>query len=90
MNKPAFTLTVDELRAVIAEEVARVLADRATTSAPPDWLGPDAAAEIIGVIPRTLARMVQRKEIPASRVGRKLRFRRSDLDAYLASTRRAA
>lgn len=87
-SKPIVMLTVDELRAIVAEEVARALADRAATSASPDWLGPDAAAEIIGVIPRTLARMAHRKEIPASKVGRKLRFRRADLEAWLV--RRAA
>jgi len=35
------------------------------------------------VNPRTVLRMVERKELPAIRVARRFRFRRSDLDNYL-------
>ncbi len=35
------------------------------------------------VNPRTVLRMVERKELPAIRVARRLRFRRSDLEKYL-------
>jgi excisionase family DNA binding protein len=40
-------------------------------------------ADLLHVNPRTVLRMVERKELPAIRVARRFRFRRSDLEKYL-------
>jgi excisionase family DNA binding protein len=43
----------------------------------------DEAARYIGVTPATLRVWVSRRRVPFVRVGRLVRFRRSDLDKYL-------
>jgi excisionase family DNA binding protein len=52
-----------------------------------DWLGTTQAAAYIGVVPRTLYRLIDEDKIPAFKLGRVIRLRRSDLDAFLESTR---
>ncbi|HEX2851398.1 MAG TPA: helix-turn-helix domain-containing protein [Acidimicrobiales bacterium] len=51
------------------------------------WLGTTEAAERLGVVPRTLYRMIDEGQIPAYKMGRVLRLKESDLDAFLESTR---
>ena len=51
------------------------------------WLGTTEASEWLGVVPRTLYRMIDEGQIPAYRMGRVLRLREADLDAFLESTR---
>lgn len=51
------------------------------------WLGTTEAAERLGVVPRTLYRMIDDDQIPAYKMGRVLRLKESDLDAFLESTR---
>ena len=41
------------------------------------------ASAYLGVAEITLRRMVQRGEVPHTRIGRAIRFRVADLDAYL-------
>lgn len=48
-------------------------------------LDPEAAAAYLKITRRHLRELVARREIPVTRVGRLLRFRRSGLDAYLAA-----
>lgn len=43
-----------------------------------------AAAEYLGVGPRMARRLVSERRVPFIRVGRHIRLRQSDLDAYLA------
>jgi excisionase family DNA binding protein len=54
---------------------------------PPRFLTSDQAAEYIGVRPQTLDawRCLKRHLIPFTRVGRLIRYRVEDLDAWLAS-----
>ena len=42
------------------------------------------------VTPRTIYRLIRSGELPAMRVGRQWRFRRTDLDAWLARQSRVA
>lgn len=66
---------------------------RATAAAP--ILSPDApypwttteAAAYLGCLPGKVARLARRREIASVLVGASRRFRKSDLDDYLASTR---
>lgn len=51
------------------------------------WLGTTEAARFLGVVPRTLYRMVDEGQIPAYKMGRVIRIRRSDLEAYLEANR---
>ena len=43
-----------------------------------------AAAEYLNVRPRMVRRLVSERRVPFVRVGRHIRLRQSDLDAYLA------
>ena len=58
-----------------------------TASLPSDLLSRDAAAEYIGVRPQTLAAWATNKRysLPFVKVGSLVRYRRSDLDAWLQS-----
>lgn len=51
------------------------------------WLGTTEAAERLGVVPRTLYRMIDEGQVPAYKMGRVIRLKESDLDAYLEANR---
>jgi putative molybdopterin biosynthesis protein len=51
------------------------------------WLTSREAADLIHVNPRTIQKLVKRKQLPASRIGRALRIRKSDIDAYMENHR---
>ena len=48
-----------------------------------DWLTSNAAAHLLGISTRTLSEWRKKGVVKASKVGRKLRFKRSDLEALL-------
>ena len=50
-----------------------------------EMLDVQSVADLLHVNPRTVLRMVEREELPAIRVARRFRFRRSDLEHYLHS-----
>jgi excisionase family DNA binding protein len=47
------------------------------------FLTPEEAAQYLRLHPDTMYRLLQRGDLPALKVGRQWRVRRSDLDAYL-------
>ncbi len=51
------------------------------------WLGTTEAAERLGVVPRTLYRMIDEGQIPAYKMGRVIRVKAADLEAFLETTR---
>lgn len=51
------------------------------------WLGTTEAAERLGVVPRTLYRMIDEGAIAAYKMGRVIRLKESDLDQYLEANR---
>lgn len=51
------------------------------------WLGTTEAARYLGVVPRTLYRMLDEGQIPAYKMGRVIRIKRTDLEAYLEEHR---
>ncbi len=53
----------------------------------PDWLGTVAASSYLGVTPRTLYRLIDQALIPAYQMGRVIRLKRPDLEAYLHQIR---
>lgn len=67
---PAFTLTVKELGDLIEQKVREALAAQAST----ETLTRMQVAKMLGLHPKTVTRLVARREIPAKRVGRTWRF----------------
>jgi excisionase family DNA binding protein len=53
----------------------------------PVWLGTQDAARQLGITPRTLYRLINEGEIPAYKLGRVLRLRLSDVEAFLEKVR---
>jgi excisionase family DNA binding protein len=74
------TLTMDELRTLVQGAVADALRDKSED----EWLTREAVAAMFGVHPKTVSRLVRRKLLQGTRVGRVLRFRRKEVDRYMA------
>ena len=53
----------------------------------PVWLGTQDAARQLGITARTLYRLINEGAIPAYKLGRVLRLRLSDVEAFLESAR---
>jgi excisionase family DNA binding protein len=51
------------------------------------WLSTQDAARRLGVTPRTLYRFVDQGELPAYRLGRVIRLKADDVDAFIESSR---
>lgn len=51
------------------------------------WLGTTEACAKLGISNRTLYRLIDNGEIPAYRIGRVVRLKDADLDAYLERAR---
>lgn len=82
MSSAVIVTTPEELRAIVRAEVRAALAEQREPE-PAEWLDTAGAAELLGVHPRTIARMANRGELPCTRVGRLLRFERDELLAWL-------
>jgi len=52
-----------------------------------DWLGAPGAAEYLGVTLRTIYKLIDQGDLPAYKIGRVFRMRRSDLDDFLERSR---
>ena len=74
---------LDAIRAIIRDEIAAAVAraDRA----PSVWMDDKDAAKLLGFERSYLRTAVRTYAIPHSRIGKAYRFRRSDLDAWLAA-----
>ena len=73
-----------DLRELVRSAVAEALAGR-VEQVTSDWVDAAGAAAILGVHVRTIGNLAKRRDLPSTRVGRLLRFRRADLVAYLAA-----
>ena len=51
------------------------------------WMSTQEAARRLGVTPRTLYRFVDEGALPAYKMGRVFRLKRSDVDAYMEAAR---
>lgn len=76
---PEHTPPSANLLAAIEQAVERAVR-RALGDAPREWLTADEAAELAGLNRRTL----ERRGCPVHRVGRVLRYRRAEVEAWLA------
>lgn len=76
------TLTRDQLRALVAEELAAALA---RAEGPREVLTVEQAADLLQLHPDALRKSLRRgATIPAHKIGREWRFRRSELLAWLS------
>lgn len=57
------------------------------STGPEEWLGVHAVAVRLGVVDRTVYRLIDHGDLPAYRIGRLIRVRRQDLDGFLAENR---
>lgn len=80
----ALTLTVEQLRALVREELARALG-----SLRPDVLSVQQAADYAEVGPGTIRTWI-REGLPATRRGRRLMLRREEVDQWRAGAGRSA
>lgn len=74
----------DELEKLVEAALRRVLAERRVDDGC-DWVDAAGAAAILGVHVRTIGNFAKRRDLPSTRVGRLLRFKRADLLEYLAA-----
>ena len=77
-------ISVDEVIEIVEAAVRRVL-DANEPREPSEWLGTAGAAELLDVHRRTVGKLAKSGELPSSRIGKQLRFRRCDLIALLES-----
>jgi excisionase family DNA binding protein len=52
-----------------------------------DWAGAPEAAAYLGIMQRTLYRMIDRGQLPAYKVGRVIRLRWADIETFIESCR---
>lgn len=53
----------------------------------PFWYSSTEAAQRLGITPRTLYRLIDRRELPGYRIGRVIRIKREDVDAFIEHAR---
>ena len=73
------------LRQLVREAVEEVLAERLPAASPADdhLLTVAQAASYLGLTEPAVRMKVRRKQLPSTRLGRLVRFRRDELDAFL-------
>lgn len=71
----------------VAVRVAEAVRQRPESTHEPQWLTADQAAAYLGMSLRALYSAVERRQVPATRLGRRLRFNRGGLDRLLSSPR---
>ena len=49
------------------------------------WIGVEEAAEYLGVKPSTIREWIKKTDIPANKIGKQWKFKRSELDAWVKS-----
>jgi excisionase family DNA binding protein len=69
--------------AIVVETAVRRALDAGASREASEWLDAGAVAKLLGIHRRTVARLAKTGELPSSRIGKLLRFRRSDVVAVL-------
>lgn len=77
---PAFTLSVDDLRSLVREEVAKALK---VTGGADEAIGCFAVAKLLGIHPKTAARWARTRGLPGRKVGGEWRFVRAAVMRWL-------
>ncbi|HEY1692231.1 MAG TPA: helix-turn-helix domain-containing protein [Polyangiaceae bacterium] len=76
---PAFTLTVKELGDLIEQKVREALAVHAAT----ETMTRTQVAKMLGLHPKSVSRLVARRELPAKRIGRTWRFEATKVKEWM-------
>lgn len=86
--RPVVVLTADELEQLIERAVAagvRAYEEaHAGERADDGWLETAEVAELMRLHPRSITKLAKTGELPSARVGKLLRFKRGDVEAFLA------
>jgi excisionase family DNA binding protein len=84
---PVTIPTVEDVRAIVREELARVLAEL-RQAAPPvaEWATPEQAASLLGRTPKTVRRWAASGRLRATRHGRSWRIDRASLPSAAAKS----
>jgi excisionase family DNA binding protein len=61
--------------------------DAPSDTAPIEWMGTHEAARYLGITPRTLYRFINDGAVPAYKMGRVIRLKRPELDAFIEANR---
>lgn len=85
------TMTIGQLRAIVRGEVEEVVrAALAQVGAPSPIMTTAEAAQMLSLCTKTVLRLVDAGELPATRIGTQWRFMRADVEAFVASRVRKA
>jgi len=90
MSTPAFTLSTDELRALIRDEITSALGrklDLAPAPAAPRYLSIRDVAGLLGVSIQTVYNWISAQALIPQRIGRRLRVEATELERFLAAQR---
>lgn len=79
------TLTVDQLRDLIRSEVKAALREKAPATPLPPVLTSEQAAVYLQMPVGVLRKRTQRGEVPSFKIGAVLRYRRDELDEWIAN-----
>jgi excisionase family DNA binding protein len=76
---------VADLLIELAQRQTTVIPEKPETQTAPELLTVQQAAEYLGIKPQTLAswRCTGRHSLPAIKIGRRVRYRKSDLDKFI-------
>jgi excisionase family DNA binding protein len=78
---PVLLMTAEEARELIRGIIREELHHSETIEH--EFLTAEGVAELLDVHPKTVAKLVTREQLPARRIGRSYRFRRSEVLAWL-------
>ena len=53
------------------------------------WIGVEEAAEYLGVKPSTIREWIKKTDIPANKIGKQWKFKKSELDEWVKSGKSA-
>ncbi len=90
MSTPLVVLSPEELRAIVREEIRAALDVQPPRDEPGEWIDAREAAKILNVCAKSVTNMAARGTLRSSRIGRMLRFKRSDVIAMLEGKHEAA
>jgi excisionase family DNA binding protein len=77
----------DDLETMITRAIRDAIGDSDSKDRS-EWVGRDEVAETLGYKPSYVYELVRRRGLPCRRIGRILRFRREDVEAWMARQER--
>lgn len=70
----------DLVRRAVRDEIAR----SAPSDPAPEWLDRDGVAALLGYKPAYVSELVRHRGLPCTKVGRKMRFSRREVEAWIS------